>query len=390
MRQHLAIAALATALAALPLVGAAAQEATTGTTATGAELPQADMQFVEKAAGDGKAEVELGEMAVDKASAQEVKDFAQRMIDDHTQANEQLIEIAEQKQLEIPDELPPEAQEAKQRLEGLTEAEFDRAYMEHMVADHEKAVSLFEQQANTGQDPELQKFAQDTLPKLQEHLELAQQINTQLTQIAGTSGDQAEPSSGSPEETTAPAAGAAAGAAAGTAATTEEDPMTDPDTSIPDTQSHDAPMPGSDASAGDTAAADAAGADAAGAAATSAGETQQAAAPASPFGTMRADEIIGQEVKNDSGESIGEIQDIVINQQDQAVLAVVSVGGFLGIGDKHVAVPFEQLQKGEDNSILLSGMTEDELKQMPAYDEDTGTFEQYPRDRTLSDTQSPN
>lgn len=382
MRQHLAIAALATALAALPLVGAAAQEATTGATATGAELPQAEMQFVEKAAGDGKAEVELGEMAVDKASAQEVKDFAQRMIDDHTQANEQLIEIAEQKQLEIPDELPPEAQEAKQRLEGLSEAEFDRAYMEHMVMDHEKAVALFEEQANAGQDPELQKFAQDTLPKLQEHLELAQQINMQLTQIAGASGDQAEPSAGSPEEMTAPAAGA------GAAATAEEDPMTDADTSIPDTQSHDTPVTESnDASAGATAAAGAAGA---GAATTSAGDMQQAAAPASPFGTMTADEIIGQDVKNDSGESIGEIQDIVINQQDQAVLAVVSVGGFLGIGEKHVAVPFDRLQKGQDDSVVMSGMTEDELKQMPAYDEDTGTFEQFPRDQTLSDNQSVN
>lgn len=341
MRQHLAIAALLTGLAALPL-GVAAQEATdTGSTATGQQLPQADMQFVTEAAGGGKAEVELGRIAAEKAAAQEVKDFGQMMVDDHTAANEELMRIAGEKQIEVPDELPPDAQEAQQRLDGLSGAEFDRAYMEQMVTDHEKTITLFEQEANTGQDPDLQKFAQDTLPTLQKHLEQAQQINTQMMQTAGATGE-ATDTTGSPEAATAPAAGAAAGAGA----TAESD------------------MPASEA-----------------------GDTQQAAVPTSPFAEMRADDLIGQSVTNDAGDEIGEIQDIVISPQDQATLAVISVGGFLGIGEKNVAVPFAELQKGSEDSVVISGMTEEQLKQMPAFDEGSATYADYPRDRPLGSPQ---
>src|SRR5690606_32897767 len=117
------------------------------------------------------------------------------------------------------------------------------------------------------------------------------------------------------------------------------------------------------------------------------GATQQAAVPQSALGQMTADELIGMNVVNQDGEDVGDISDVVISKDDQAVLAIISVGGFLGVGEKEVAVPFDQLQQGEDEAILLSSATEEELKQKPAYEEQTDRYEAYPRDQPLTDNQ---
>lgn len=205
MRHHLAIVALVAGLAGFP-DGVASQETTDAP--TGMQLPQADLRFAEDAAAGSKSEVELGELAIAKASAPEVKAYGQRMIDDHGAANDRLMQIAEQKGIELPTDLPPEAEAAQQRLDALSGAAFDLAYIEQMIIDHENAVGLFEQEASTGQDSELEQFAQDALPGLREHLERARQLSTELTGTAGVSGAP-EPSvtHTAPESTTAPAAG---------------------------------------------------------------------------------------------------------------------------------------------------------------------------------------
>jgi sporulation protein YlmC with PRC-barrel domain len=106
-----------------------------------------------------------------------------------------------------------------------------------------------------------------------------------------------------------------------------------------------------------------------------------------PLMQMTAGDLIGKSVVNQEGEEVGEIQDIVIGADDKAVQAIVSVGGFLGIGDKNVAVAFDELQQQDEESVLLtSGATVEELKQRPAYDEASGDYETLPRDRTPADT----
>lgn len=82
---------------------------------------------------------------------------------------------------------------------------------------------------------------------------------------------------------------------------------------------------------------------------------------------MKVQELIGRDVVNASGKDIGEIDDIVINDQDQAMYAVIGVGGFLGLGEKAIAIPFEQLRLGAANVILMSERGERELKQLPSY-----------------------
>jgi putative membrane protein len=127
MREYLAIAALLTGLAAVATI-APAQE-TTGTGAPAAQLPQAEMQFVEEAAGGGQAEVELGKMAVEKAESPDVKQFGQMMVTDHTKANEQLMKLAQEKKVQLPSAVPSEAISAKEELAGLSGHDFDREYM---------------------------------------------------------------------------------------------------------------------------------------------------------------------------------------------------------------------------------------------------------------------
>jgi putative membrane protein len=135
-----------------------------------------DSAFMAKAGGDGMAEVELGRMAVDRASSADVKAFAQMMVDDHTKANGELTGLAAQKGVTLPSEPPPAAKAAKDHLGSLSGAAFDKAYMTHMVADHEKAVALFSKEASGGKDSDTKEWAAKTLPTLQQHLARAREV----------------------------------------------------------------------------------------------------------------------------------------------------------------------------------------------------------------------
>lgn len=89
-----------------------------------------------------------------------------------------------------------------------------------------------------------------------------------------------------------------------------------------------------------------------------------------PFADMSAEDLIGKTVLSTDGDTIGEIGDIVVSE-DKAPLAVIDVGGFLGIGEKPVAVPLSDLQVGEDEAVLMSGLTKESLEGMTAYEKDS-------------------
>lgn len=138
-----------------------------------------------------------------------------------------------------------------------------------MVSDHEDAVDAFETYVDDAEDPDLRGFAEQTLPTLQDHLQLAKQ-------------------------------------------------------------------------------------------------TQERVESGTAQGWVSIEDALGSAVVNAKGDEVGEIQDVVM--KDDAYFAVVSVGGFLGIAEKDVAVPLDQLKLGEDNSYLMSKQTEDQLGAMPAYE----------------------
>jgi putative membrane protein len=136
----------------------------------------ADQSFAEKAAVGGLAEVQLGKLAVGRAASPDVKQFGQRMVDDHGKANRELMALVEQKGISVPTALDPTHQKEADRLAKLQGAAFDRAYIQHMVKDHQEDVRLFRTQAQQGTDPELKRFAADTLPTLEAHLNMAQNL----------------------------------------------------------------------------------------------------------------------------------------------------------------------------------------------------------------------
>lgn len=139
-------------------------------------LSSSDREFINEAAQDGLAEVQLGQLASERAASDAVKQFGQRMVQDHTQVNNQLQQLATQKGVTLPKTLNNENQQVKQRLSKLSGAQFDREYMNHMVQAHEKDVAAFESQAQQGQDADVKAFAAQRLPALQEHLQEARSI----------------------------------------------------------------------------------------------------------------------------------------------------------------------------------------------------------------------
>jgi putative membrane protein len=155
--------------------------------ATQSEQPTASIsprQFVMKSSQGGMAEVELGRMASQRGSDNQVKQFGERMVQDHTKANDELKQLATSEKITLAKNVGEENQMVMQRLSKLSGAEFDRAYMKHMVEDHMKDVSLFEQEAKQGRDQNLKAWAAKTLPTLQEHLKLAQSIESSLGETA--------------------------------------------------------------------------------------------------------------------------------------------------------------------------------------------------------------
>ena len=150
--------------------GSAAMKSGTGA------LASSDRNFLMKAAQGGMAEVELGQIASQRASDPQVKQFAQRMVTDHTKANDQLKQLAAAKNVQLPTEVPAAGKRERDRLSKLSGTQFDREYMSHMTSDHKKDTSLFRSAAKSARDADVKQFASTTLPTLEEHLQMAQSI----------------------------------------------------------------------------------------------------------------------------------------------------------------------------------------------------------------------
>jgi putative membrane protein len=135
-----------------------------------------DKQFVTAAAQGNLAEVELGKLALKQASKTEVKQFAERMVQDHTQAYNELKLLASQQKITFPAGIGKQNQATLTNLSKLSGSAFDQTYMNNMVEAHIKTESLFEQEAEQGEDPVLKTWAAKILPTVKEHLQMARSI----------------------------------------------------------------------------------------------------------------------------------------------------------------------------------------------------------------------
>lgn len=135
-----------------------------------------DKTFMTKAASAGMYEVQAGQLALQKSSDPAIKNFAQRMVDDHTKANSELTALAGKKNVTVPTALIKSDQSMLDKLEKKSGPEFDKAYRKQMVATHKKAVSLFDNESRNGKDADVKAWAAQTLPKLQEHGGMAEAL----------------------------------------------------------------------------------------------------------------------------------------------------------------------------------------------------------------------
>jgi putative membrane protein len=134
--------------------------------------------FASQAAIIGKAEIELGQIALKNTQDEGVRKYAQRMVKDHSAADQKLKAIAAKQSLQLPQSLDREHESLKTKLQSLKGEDFDREYVKAMANGHDKAVALFESASQQAQMPgELKQFAASTLPTLQEHKEMAHSLH---------------------------------------------------------------------------------------------------------------------------------------------------------------------------------------------------------------------
>jgi len=177
---------------------AGASSSARSNTAGNDKLSHGDRKFIEEAAQGGMAEVQLGQLATQKAQSDQVKQFGQKMVDDHTKANDQLKQIASSKGVTLPTTLDSKSKREMDRLSKLSGAQFDREYMKHMVSDHRKDVKDFKKEAKSAKDPDLKSFASSTEPVLEQHLQLAESTDAAVrnegkSNTAKTSANQVAP-----------------------------------------------------------------------------------------------------------------------------------------------------------------------------------------------------
>jgi putative membrane protein len=133
-----------------------------------------DNGFVQKAAEGGAAEIQLAQLAQTKASSQAIKDLANKLVADHTKANDSLKPLATKDNITWPTGLSAKDQAEYNKLQALSGAEFDREYVNHEIKDHKQDISLFQKESDHGSNTEVKAWAAENLPTLQEHLRMAQ------------------------------------------------------------------------------------------------------------------------------------------------------------------------------------------------------------------------
>jgi predicted outer membrane protein len=297
-----------------------------------AALAATDDEFIKTVIGINLAEIALGEAAQEKATSDDVKAYGKQLVEEHTKSNEEAKTLATSLNVTVPTETSTEEQQAYERLSAMKGAEFDREFLKHMVMGHETAIAAFEDKADDAEN-DVSNFAEKSLPVLKKHLETAQS----LSEGQGTAMDEGATSHQMAAESPAAQPGSAAEAPTDT-----------------------------DSAAGY-------------------GVRPEGLQPVDAA-EISADNLIDTTVYGAGDENLGEIGDVILAKDggDGKIDAVViDVGGFLGIGEKSVAIAFDNLEIMRDENgayYIYSKFSREQLEAATAYDE--GTFEQ-DRDRMI-------
>jgi putative membrane protein len=150
-----------------------------------AALTSQDKDFMSNAAKAGYDEIQLAQLALKKSKNESVRDFAQKIITDHTKANEDLAKIATKKNVTLPDSTTMGAKGTEAKLKMLSGRHFDQSFVKGMVDDHQDAITKFDTEATQGSDPDVKEFASSTQSTLRDHLSAAQELANKLNVAKG-------------------------------------------------------------------------------------------------------------------------------------------------------------------------------------------------------------
>jgi putative membrane protein len=171
--------------------GSADRMADTGTGAASrigdTTVSAADREFMMKAAQGGMMEVELGRLAQDRGTDEDVKDLGKMLVEDHSAANDRLKQIANETGVTLPTSLDGKHQATVNKFANLSGANFDRQFMQHSVQAHQKDIQAFRTAAQSGMNEKVKAFASETLPKLEQHLQHSKTGNNWASSVPGTS-----------------------------------------------------------------------------------------------------------------------------------------------------------------------------------------------------------
>ena len=142
-----------------------------------ASNPNSDQHFISEAAKGNRAEVELGKMMASKSKDMDVKKFAKMMVDDHSKALNELQQLAQSKNITLPDGVPDDAKDLQDKLSSESGNQLDKDYMDGMVQDHQKDIKDFQDASQNSQDSDVKQWASKMLPKLQQHLQKAEKVD---------------------------------------------------------------------------------------------------------------------------------------------------------------------------------------------------------------------
>lgn len=165
---------LITAVASMALALAPSAAFAKNSNSSTNHVSQSQKMFLRDMAHGNVAEIELGQLAAQKGSNQTVRDFGTRMVKDHTMLNDQLKQTASQLQVSLPTQPTAQQTREKAKLERLSGKNFDKQYMSYMLKEHRMDVQKVRHEAENATNPQVKKLAQDSLPTLEQHLQLAQ------------------------------------------------------------------------------------------------------------------------------------------------------------------------------------------------------------------------
>jgi len=196
-------------------------------------------KFLQEAIRGNMAEVQMGQLAKERAQSKDVRDYGQMLVDDHSKANDKAKAVAQKMGVTAPTEPTAKQKQEHDSLAKLSGSQFDSMFMSHMAQDHQEDIGKYTAQAQSGDSSKATDYAKDTLPTLRSHLSKAQSIESKLSSGDSSSGRTSSSSSSSSSGRDLSSNDGSSGHSSGSSGTPESRPLGSPGSGQPGTTGSD-------------------------------------------------------------------------------------------------------------------------------------------------------